>query len=292
MARPKADLLIAEALWRRARADDPVIDEINGSERSECVESFRALDRKRIEISRSEVLGKYVAQLPTGNAGEMGIVRAEIGKRRRHLPIRRLLERAAPAVQRIKPVFLMSPLSVAQFLPPGRVEFDVLVIDEASQVPPEDALGSVARAKHIVVVGDDKQLPPTNFFRMLINDDDESEEENAPPGRTSDFESILTLARARGISQRVLRWHYRSRHPSLIALSNHACYGNCLLLPPSPHIASDGLGLALVRTPAGHYDRGGTGRNQEEAQVVAGYVARHLRDHPELSLGIACFSVA
>ena len=222
----------------------------------------------------------------------MGVIRAGIGKKRRHLPIRRLLERAASAVQKIKPVFLMSPLSVAQFLPPGRTEFDLLVIDEASQVPPEDALGAVARARHIVVVGDDKQLPPTNFFRMLINDDDEAQEDDAPPGRTRDFESILTLARARGMPERMLRWHYRSRHPSLIALSNHACYASSLLLPPSPHLSHDGLGLTLVRTPPGHYDRGGTGRNQVEAQVVAEYVERHLREHPDQSLGVACFSVA
>jgi len=291
-ARSKADLLLAEALWRRARSDDPVIDEIDGTQRTECVENFRTLDRKRIEISRSEVLSRYLMQRPAGSAGEMGIIRAEIGKKRRHLPIRRLLERAATAVQKIKPVFLMSPLSVAQFLPPGRIEFDLLVIDEASQVPPEDALGVVARARHIVVVGDDKQLPPTNFFRMLINDDDEPQEDDAPPGRTRDFESILTLARARGMPERMLRWHYRSRHPSLIALSNHTCYADSLLLPPSPDSSNDRLGLTLVRSPPGHYDRGGTGRNQAEAQVVAEYAEQHLREHPDLSLGVACFSVA
>jgi very-short-patch-repair endonuclease len=292
VARPKTDLLLAEALWRKALSDDPVIKEIDGVERSECVENFRALDRKRIEISRTEVLRTYLSRRPTGSAGDMGVIRAEIGKKRRHLPIRRLLERAGTAVQKIKPVFLMSPLSVAQFLPPGRAEFDLLVIDEASQVPPEDALGAVARARHIVVVGDDKQLPPTNFFRMLINDDDEAQEEDAPPGRTRDFESILTLARARGMPERLLRWHYRSRHPSLIALSNHVCYAGSLLLPPSPHLSNDGLGLALVRTSPGQYDRGGTGRNQAEARMIAEYVERHLREHPDLSLGVACFSVA
>jgi very-short-patch-repair endonuclease len=292
MARSKTDLLIAEALWRRAQCDDPTIDEIDGAKRSECVENFRALDRKRIENSRAEVLRRYLAQRPAGITGEMGVIRAEIAKKRRHLPIRRLLERAATAVQRIKPVFLMSPLSVAQFLPPGRIEFDLLVIDEASQVPPEDALGAVARSRHIVVVGDDKQLPPTNFFRMLLNDDDEPQDEDAPSGRTRDFESVLTLARARGMPERMLRWHYRSRHPSLIALSNHTCYAGSLLLPPSPHLSHDGLGLTLVRTPSGQYDRGGTGRNQPEAKVVAEYVERHLSEHPDLSLGVACFSVA
>jgi very-short-patch-repair endonuclease len=291
-ARSQTDLLVAEALWRKARHDDPTIDEIDGAKRSECVEDFRALDRKRIEISRAEVLRGYLSQRPTGSAGEMGVIRAEVGKKRRHLPVRKLLERAATAVQKIKPVFLMSPLSVAQFLPPGRIEFDLLVIDEASQVPPEDALGAVARARHIVVVGDDKQLPPTNFFRMLINDDDETQDDEAPPGRTRDFESILTLARARGMPERMLRWHYRSRHPSLIALSNHTCYAGTLLLPPSPHLSHDGLGLTLVQTPPGQYDRGGTGRNQTEAQVVAEYVERHLCEHPDLSLGVACFSVA
>src|SRR5262249_34369243 len=156
------------------------------------VAGFRALDRKRIETARAEVLGRYLDRLPSGNAGEMATIRAEIGKKRRQLPIRKLMERAASAIQRIKPVFLMSPLSIAQFLPPGRFEFDVLVIDEASQVSPEQALGAVARAKQVVVVGDDKQLPPTNFFRMVIRDDEEDDDgADATPGRARDFESIL-----------------------------------------------------------------------------------------------------
>src|SRR5690606_14700268 len=83
---------------------------------------------------------------------------------KRHMPIRKVMERCAPVVQAIKPVFMMSPLSVAQFLPPGALEFDMLVIDEASQVQPVDALGAVARARQLVIVGDERQLPPTSFF--------------------------------------------------------------------------------------------------------------------------------
>ncbi|HEY5210001.1 MAG TPA: DUF3320 domain-containing protein [Stellaceae bacterium] len=222
----------------------------------------------------------------------MGIIFAEIGKKKRHLPIRKLMERAGFAIQRLKPIFLMSPLSVAQFLPPGRFAFDLVVMDEASQIPPEEALGAIARAKKIVIVGDDKQLPPTNFFHMVSSDEDEEEEKNLVPGRTQDFESILTLARARGVPQRMLRWHYRSRHPSLIALSNQTCYGGELLLPPSPIVKSAGLGLALIKTPRGHYDRGGSGRNPVEADKVAEALEEHLRSRPNLSLGIACFSVA
>ena len=162
------------------------------------------------------------------------------------------------AVQRLKPVFLMSPLSVAQFLPPGRLTFDLLVIDEASQVAPEDSLGIVARAKQIVVVGDHRQLPPTNFFKLTRAL--RIEEGDAPATvlqtRPGDYESILTLARTRGMSERMLAWHYRSKHPSLIALSNDECYGGRLLLPPSPFVQTDDFGLSLVKTPRGFYDRG------------------------------------
>jgi hypothetical protein len=121
---------------------------------------------------------------------------------------------AGSALQRLKPVFLMSPLSVAQFLKPGQLSFDLLVIDEASQVAPEDAFGVIARAKQIVVVGDDKQLPPTNFFKMVNAGDDDSSEDNSEEpvsfNKPNHFESILTLSRTRGISERMLAWHYRS----------------------------------------------------------------------------------
>jgi very-short-patch-repair endonuclease len=290
---PMAELLIAEALWDRARLDNPTLDQIDGTHRSEVVSSFRNLDRRRIQLARSEVLSRYLERRPDGQAGQMGLIRAEIGKKRRHLPVRKLMEQAGSAVQKLKPVFLMSPLSVAQFLPPGRISFDLVVIDEASQVSPEEALGVIARGRQIVVVGDDKQLPPTNFFKMVSPDDDEEVADTMDvAGRTKDFESILTLARARGVAERMLRWHYRSKHPSLIALSNKECYAGRLLLPPSPVSAATDLGLSLVATPPGHYDRGGSGRNMAEADLIAAAVEEHLLKWPERSLGLACFSVA
>ena len=240
------------------------------------------------------MLARYLEKRPNGYVGEMGIIRAEINKKRGHRPIRKLVSDAGSAVQQLKPIFLMSPLSVAQFLPPGRISFNLLVIDEASQVSPEDALGVVARANQIVVVGDDKQLPPTNFFKM-VNAGNDYEEEDAEealrPDRPSDFESILTLARTRGMSERMLAWHYRSKHPSLIALSNEECYAGRLLLPPSPFVQTSEFGLSLVRTPRGHYDRGGTRCDLIQAEEVAKAVAQHLRQYPNKSLGVACLSV-
>src|SRR5262249_23280289 len=211
-----------------------------------------------------------------------------------HFPVRKLIIEAGGAVQRLKPVFLMSPLSVAQFLPRGKLTFDMLVIDEASQVAPEDALGAVARAKQLIVVGDHKQLPPTNFFKMVNaggDDGDEENEEIANVDRPSDYESILTLARSRGMAERMLAWHYRSKHPSLIALSNNECYAGKLLLPPSPYVQTADFALSLVQTPRGHYDRGRTSCDLVQAEQVAKAVADHINCHPNKSLGVACFSV-
>jgi very-short-patch-repair endonuclease len=287
-------LLIAEALWRRAIKDKPPLADIDGGLRTELVTEFRALDTRRIQNVRHEVLTKYLDQKPNGYAGEMGVIRGQIERKRGHFPVRKLIDQAGAAMQRLKPVFLMSPLSVAQFLPPGRLAFDMLVIDEASQVAPEDALGAVARAKQVIVVGDHKQLPPTNFFKMVNAGEDETgedDEEGHGVDKSSDYESILTLARARGIAERMLAWHYRSKHPSLIALSNDECYGGRLLLPPSPFVQTTEFGLSLVRTPRGHYDRGGTSRDLVQAEQVAKAIATHVQRCPTKSLGVACLSV-
>ncbi len=165
----------------------------------------------------------------------VGILDDETRKARNLKPVRKLMEQAGNAVQAFKPVFLMSPLSVAQYLPPGLIKFDMLVIDEASQVRPEDAIGAIARCNQVVVVGDDEQLPPTNFFNRMINDGEDEDEvdedvvEGAPRRATlKDIESILNLCSR--FPQRMLRWHYRSEHPGLIAISNRNFYRNQLLL--------------------------------------------------------------
>jgi very-short-patch-repair endonuclease len=292
-ARPITDLLIAEFLWRRAAAENPDLKSIDGIARTECVSEFRDLDQQLIRAARQEVLASYLDRRPNGYAGAMGIIRAEIEKKRGHRPIRKLMSDAGMAVQQLKPILLMSPLSVAQFLPPGRISFNLLIIDEASQVAPEDALGVVARANQIMVVGDDKQLPPTNFFKMVNAGDEyeEDPEEPARPDKPTDFESILTLARTRGMSERMLAWHYRSKHPSLIALSNEECYAGRLLLPPSPFVQTSEFGLSLIQTARGHYDRGGTRCDLVQAETVAKAVAKHIQHHPNKSLGVACLSV-
>ena len=152
------------------------------------------------------------------------------------------------------------------------------MIDEASQVRPEDALGAIARAQQVVVVGDKKQLPPTSFFDRVLDDDGESEDdENEDVVRTTELESILSACEAQGMSSRMLTWHYRSRHPSLIEVSNDEFYDNKLFLPPSP-ATRERAGLTISRVN-GSYDRGGKRTNQIEAEAVVSAITKHAREY-------------
>lgn len=289
----------AEARWNAARSARPELNTLPQLDRHDLVTLFRDLEKDRIEAAKTLILSRHFDQMPRGTVGEMGVIRGEIGRKKGHKPIRWVMKNAGSMVQRIKPVMLMSPISVAQFLPPGSVTFDLLVIDEASQIRPEDALGVIARARQIVVVGDQKQLPPTSFFDRLVDDVEENdeEEEDAPVGATAaDMESILSLCEARGLRQRMLEWHYRSRDPSLIRVSNAEFYGDGLVLPPSPLQLDPDYGLKFRRVP-GVYARGGSGlgrqgTNRIEAEAVVKAMADHARAWPDLSLGAVAFSKA
>ncbi len=292
----------AEARWQAARAAFPELDALMRVDRHALVAAFRDLERQRMRDVQTMVRARHLAQLPRGAAGEMGILRGEIAKKRGHKPIRRLVETTGGMLRRIKPVFLMSPISIAQFLPPGRIGFDLLVVDEASQVRPEEALGAVARVGQVVVVGDRKQLPPTSFFDRLTDDLPEDPEETAEEGATpapakaTEMESVLTLCEARGLTGRMLEWHYRSRDPSLIRVSNAEFYDDRLILPPSPTLGDPGYGLSFLRVPGVYSSRsrggGRAGTNRIEAERIAGLAARHARDCPHLTLGIVAFSKA
>jgi REase_MTES_1575/Protein of unknown function (DUF3320)/AAA domain len=287
----------AEKLWKIALSENPELRNLAFEKRDELVGSFARLERQRLKDNATDILVRHFAQMPQGAEGEMRVLRGEIGKRRGHIALRKLFHRAGTAIQRIKPVLLMSPISVAQFLPPGTVSFDLLVIDEASQVRPEDALGAIARARQIVVVGDNKQLPPSSFFDRLLADgeDDGGDEDEtdllggaAPIGS---LESILSLCEARGLSGRMLKWHYRSRDPSLIRVSNAEFYDHGLVLPPSPLQKDPAYGLSFTRVD-GVYDRGGRRDNRIEGEAIVSRVARHARENPSHSLGVVTFSSA
>lgn len=277
-----------EYLQRLAYGQHPALRQFERAGHEEVAARFRQADTDSLYHNRIRAMRYHFDNLPNPQAGgQMLVLRNEFAKKSRHLPLRQLMERAGRAVQAIKPVFMMSPLSVASYLLPGAVEFDLVVFDEASQVKPVDALGAVARGRQLVVVGDSKQLPPTSFFDSLTGTGEAADEENV----TADIQSILELCKARQMPERLLRWHYRSRHESLIAASNELFYNNDLVVFPSPG-GPELLGLVYHHLPATYYERGTTRTNPQEAAAVAAAVLTHARATPWLTLGVVAFSTA
>ena len=287
-----SDLL--KQTWYNAKIETvmterPILAGFSSETHQHILERFKELDRISLNYNKVKVAHQHWKHLPQyeASSGQLGLLRREFQKKRRHLPIRQLMTKSGNAIQAIKPVFMMSPLSVATFIPPKSVDFDLVVFDEASQVKPVDAFGSIVRGKQTVVVGDTQQLPPTSFFDKHTDEDDDTEE-----NVTADTESILGLFSAQNSPERMLRWHYRSRHPSLIAVSNFCFYDNKLIIFPSPDAAREKVGLVYHYLPDTAYDRGGSRSNLEEAKIVAKKVMEHARLRPHLTLGVATFSTA
>ncbi|MFY8019789.1 MAG: DUF3320 domain-containing protein [Bacteroidia bacterium] len=276
-----------ETLYEKALNTHPVLKRFDRNRHEELIQKFREEDQLNFQLNRAKASLTHFNSLPNVMAGgQMMVLRTEMNKKIRHLPLRKLIEQAGLAIQDIKPVFMMSPMSIATYIPPGVLNFDLVIFDEASQVKPVEALGAILRGKQLVVVGDSKQLPPTNFFETISDDIDE-EVDNL----TQDIESILGLANAKGIGGGMLRWHYRSKHESLIKVSNFEFYDNRLIVFPSAS-NHEKLGLKLRYHPETFYDRGQSRSNKPEAVLVMDAVLNHIRNYPKLSLGIVSFSNA
>lgn len=253
------------------------------------IAEFKQLDMQLFHHAQESLMDKLFTQTPSSNgAGEMAIIRREMNKKRRHLPIRKLISQAGRAIQQVKPVFMMSPMSVATYLEQGAVGFDLVVFDEASQVKVVDALGPILRGQQVVVVGDTKQMPPSDFFSKAVELDDEDADES----QTADIESILSMFLSQAATEAMLRWHYRSKHDSLIAVSNQEFYEGKLMIFPSPGVNPEATGLKLRHLPETIYERGGSRTNPGEARTVAEAVMHHAKTQKKLTLGVIAFSTA
>lgn len=247
------------------------------------------LDRRILELSRERLVSQLIEQAdpPYGYSGgrvsertNLSLIQHVTRLKRNTISPRALTDRAGEALRELKPCWLMSPLAVAANLPRIQGLFDLVVIDEGSQMRPENALGGLLRAQQALVVGDTEQLPPTNNFRKLGNvvvDDDEENDD------TITSESILDVANLTLPSRRRLRWHYRSRHESLIAFCNRHIYKDDLVIFPSPTPFAAGLGVSQVFVENGLYKNS---LNQREAQVMVSHILRFMSDHPNQSLGV------
>jgi very-short-patch-repair endonuclease len=273
------------------RNQTPVLRDFLGESHDQRIARFQELDQKCTDLARRMIAARLSANAPALRGGavpgsELGVLQRQVQLQRRHMGLRQLFQQTRTLVQRLKPCFLMSPISVAQYLPPGRMAFDIVVFDEASQIPTWDAVGALARGAQAVIVGDSKQLPPTSFFDAVVG------EEEADEGSIEDLESILDECRAASIPPLDLRWHYRSRHESLITFSNRKYYESRLHTFPAAH--TEGLGVQWRHIAGGVYDKGRSRTNRCEAEALVAEILARLRDPARVrhSVGAVTFSAA
>lgn len=285
-----------EAAFYRSAAEKimrehPVLTRHAGNTHEQVRKRFQDLDREILQLNRQLIAAKLHGRpVPPGRrAGstrdytDNEMLTHQTGLQQPRIALRRLFSNAGNAIRAYTPCVMMSPMSVAQYLEPGRHSFDLLVIDEASQMRPEDALGAMLRCNQAVIVGDPEQLPPTDFFSAADDPSDEKAED-APE------ESILELGRRCWHPMRMLEVHYRSRHQSLIAYSNREFYGERLLVYPSPVLEDPDFGVSC-RQIDGAYEVG-QGRNPEEARAIVEEVAALMKTRMDRSIGVVAMNQA
>lgn len=256
------------------------------------IREFCELDRMQFEIAKARIKSKLINDLPlldkfTSGMDEVGILKRELGKQRKIMPIRKLFRHIPNLLLVLKPCLMMSPLSVSLFLEADTYQFDTVIFDEASQVCTENAIGAIARGKQVVIAGDSKQLPPTSFFSASTSDTDDYDTDDEEDDDSAAYESILDEANL--LPERTLLWHYRSRHEHLIAFSNAKIYHNNLITFPSNVDRVPDNGVEYFYVKEGFYDRGGKKGNVPEAKRVAELVFEHFKKHPNRSLGVIAF---
>ena len=267
-------------------AQEPNLELFKGKLFNDVILKYKELADDFSKITQKELYAKLAANIPSftieaAQNSEVGILQRNIRNNGRGTSLRSLFDQIPTLLSRMCPCMLMSPISVAQYINPYADKFDLIVFDEASQMPTYEAVGAIARGKNMIIVGDPKQMPPTNFFSANTVDEDNLDKE--------DLESILDDSLALSIPSRYLLWHYRSKHESLIAFSNSEYYDNKLLTFPSPdNIESK---VRLVRVD-GFYDKGKTRQNRQEAEAVIKEIERRLTDDVlrKKSIGVVTFS--
>ncbi|MDR6354845.1 hypothetical protein Q3H58_001516 [Pseudomonas psychrotolerans] len=272
----------AYARWFAATALDaePLLRDFVPAEHESDIQAYRRLDDRLQQLAVRHIRARLCGELPPKNdaarqGGGFAVLKHELQKQRRHKPLRQLALEMGDALARLAPCMLMSPLSIAQYLPPDGGLFDLVIFDEASQIAPWDAVGAIARGVQVVIAGDPRQMPPTRFFDRAAGEDDTAE----------DLESILDECLGAGIYSHSLNWHYRSRHESLIAFSNHHYYDGKLITFPAPEIRPSAVEWRRVD---GVYAKGKGRHNALEAQAMVAEAVKRLLDpaFAGLSLGI------
>jgi very-short-patch-repair endonuclease/DNA polymerase III delta prime subunit len=275
----------------------PCLAEFSGLKQQELISKFKILDRKIRRLANLQVRATAAAHSRSaksarsdlGNGGEIGILRYEMQKKKRVKPLRKLFSEIPHLLQALKPCFLMSPVSVSTFLKPDAFHFDLVIFDEASQLPTPQAIPAILRAEQVTVAGDSNQLPPTSFFEAsLIEDDGDYEEELYSVSLESLLDDCVAVEPV--FQREPLKWHYRSRDERLINFSNYYFYDNRLITFPSPYIDNSGRGVILEYIHDGIWDRGKSRTNRKEARRVAQLAIEHFKKFPDKSLGVVALN--
>lgn len=269
-------------------AQEPLLANFNGTFFEGKIRKFKKLCKQFEKLTQKEIYARLASRIPISSqdaaqSSEIGILLRNIRNNGRATPIRKLFDSIPNLLFRTSPCMLMSPISVAQYLDISNQKFDLVIFDEASQMPTSEAVGAIARGKNVIVVGDPKQMPPTSFFSSNYVDEENIEME--------DLESILDDCLALSMPSKYLLWHYRSKHESLISFSNAQFYDNKLLTFPSPDDLSSKVSFVSIE---GYYDKGKSRQNMKEAESIVGEIERRLTD-PKLSkfsIGVVTFSSA
>ena len=274
----------------------PAVRKFRKNVQDERVAEFARLDDYQLRVAQMRIRERLIENLPKGNhllkaTDEVAILKRELNKKRRIMPLRKLFRQIPNLLLKLKPCLMMSPLSVSYFLETEAYTFDLVIFDEASQIFPEDAIGAIFRGTQVIIAGDSKQLPPTNFFAATTNnlDSDYDMDDEDASFADSISDSILEETAA-ALPNRTLLWHYRSKHESLISFSNSEIYKNELITFPNSTSTAPDMGVEYVYVPNGYYEGKPKNCNVAEAQKCVELVAEHIRRNPNRSLGIIAFS--
>jgi very-short-patch-repair endonuclease len=280
----------AYCTWWTSRlvGEDEVLRTFSVAEQNVLIQDFTEIDKHFRELTARYIKTRVAGELPLPNehskSSTWGVLRRELQKKSRHKPVRQLVKEIPDVLTRLTPCLMMSPLSIAQYLPAEQQIFDVVIFDEASQITPWDSVGALARGRQVIVAGDPKQMPPTNFFSKNVGDNNGSDD-------VMNLESVLDEMTGSGIHTETLNLHYRSRSESLIAFSNDRYYENSLVTFPAP--AYPDKAVHLVR-PEGYYTRGKSQNNVGEARSIVAEIARRLTHADEKirnqSIGVVTFN--
>ncbi len=281
----------AYCAWWASRLfeEDEILKGWSTAEHTDAIEKFRAVDETFLKITAQYIAAKLSGQIPgqtqIGRNQQWGLIKRLTAQKRPRIPIRKMIEDAPEPISKLAPCLMMSPLSVAQYLPSEQAPFDVVIFDEASQLTVWDAVGAIARGSQTIIAGDPMQMPPTSFFSRADDDGDGNVDYDG------DMESILDELRSASIPEQTLNLHYRSRRESLIAFSNYHYYDNRLVTFPAP-IHPD-CGVRLVQCN-GYYARGKSRHNEGEARAIVAEIVRRLTSgdtsEREATIGVVTFN--